>query len=547
MTVLKPDRQPDATTIHHGAVAGDELGLEQIDAESPGETAQSATGTRDKASVGQLTAGRLAGLSMRSAIVVLAWPILAESVLNSLVGLTDTVLAAGIEDGGAAADAIGGASYILWFVGLIVAALGTGATAVVARSIGKRRLATARTAVGQTFTLALVSGVVVGVALALLAEPTTRVLNMSDAAAAAFRKFILVTSIGVPFSSVLYSMIACSRGAGDSLRPLIAMILVNVINMGCSWTLAGVDLKATRLVDGHAVTRTVLHNPFGFNFGVGGIAAGTVIGEFCGAAFITLIMIRGVSGVQLLARRLRPHRSTMVRLVRLGWPNFLETAGMWFGNFLVILMVGWMGAGMLGAHIVAIRVESFSFLPGVAMGIAAATLVGQYLGAGSPALARRAVRICTIIPCATMGLTGLIFLLIPDRIVGLFTSQEAHLHSAPAALQIAGAVQIPFAVSLVLRSALRGAGDVRSAMWISWVCTYGVRLPLAYLCSGVDTPVPGWICRVFELAPGTAIHNPSGLEPSLKGLWLGLCLEIGIRCALFAWRFAGGKWERAKV
>jgi putative MATE family efflux protein len=528
-------------------VSGDELSVDQSEAELLGETGDSASRPVPPDPTGRLTAGRLAGLSMRSAIIVLSWPILAESVLNSLVGLTDTVLAAGIEDGGAAADAIGGASYILWFVGLIVAALGTGATAVIARSIGKRRLAVARAAVGQTFMLAVVSGVLVGAALALLADPTTRILNMSDAAAAAFRRFIWVASIGVPFSSVLYSMIACSRGAGDSLRPLVAMILVNIVNMASSWVLAGVDLKSTRLVDGKAVTTTILHNPFGFDLGVSGIAAGTVIGEFCGAAFITFIMIRGVSGVGLTARRLAPHRTTAARLIRLGWPNFLETAGMWFGNFLIILMVGWMGAGMLGAHIVAIRVESFSFLPGFAMGIASATLVGQYLGAGSPAMARRAVRICTLIPCATMGLTGLIFVLFPDRIVGLFTSQEAHLRAAPAALQIAGAVQIPFAVSLVLRSALRGAGDVRSAMWISWVCTYCVRLPLAYLCSGVNIPLPGWLCRLLELSPDTVIHNPSGLEPTLKGLWLGLCLEIGIRCALFAWRFAGGQWERARV
>lgn len=496
---------------------------------------------------GRLTAGRLAGLTMSGAIWVLAWPILAESVLNSMVGMTDTVLAAGIDDGGAAADAIGGASYIFWFVGLIVAALGTGATAIIARAIGKRRPATARAAIGQTFVLSIICGIIAGIGLALVADPVTRVLNMSDDAAAAFRKFVWVTSLGVPFSSVLYSMIACSRGAGDSLRPLAAMILVNVVNIACSWTLAGVDLKSTRLIDGQAVSRVVVHNPFGFDLGVIGIAAGTVLGELCGAAFITWIMYRGVGGVALTWKRMRPHRSTIARLVRLGWPNFLETSGMWFGNFLVILMIGWMGAGMLGAHVVAIRVESFSFLPGFAMGIAAATLVGQYLGAGSPAMARRAVRVCTIIPSVFMGLCGLLFLLAPDRIVGLFTSQEAHLRAAPGALQIAGAVQIPFAISLVLRSAIRGAGDVKAAMWISWVCTYAVRLPLAFLCSGIDIPVPAWLGEILGLQAGAVIANPAQTGLGLRGLWLGLCLEIVIRAALFIWRFKSGAWMRARV
>jgi len=539
-SVHKPRAEPEPAAA---AVVGEELagddglpGGSGLPASEGGLTAE-----------GKLSAGRLAGLSMHAAIWVLAWPILAESVLNSLVGLTDTVLAAGIEDGGAATDAIGGASYILWFVGLIVAALGTGATAIVARAVGKKRLATARAAVGQTFVLALVSGVIVGIGLALLAGVIPRILNMSDEAAAAFKLFARVSAIGVPFSSVLYSMIACSRGAGDSIRPLLSMVLVNIVNMGTSWVLAGVDLKATRLVDGKLVSTTILHNPFGFNLGVGGIAAGTVIGELCGAAFITAILIRGVSGVQLRRRRLAIHRTTIVRLIRLGWPNFLETAGMWFGNFLIVLMVGWMGAGMLGAHVVAIRVEAFSFLPGFAMGIAAATLVGQYLGAGAPELARKAVRICTLIPCVMMGLCGTMFLLIPDRIVGIFTSQEAHLHAAPAALQIAGAIQIPFAISLVMRGAVRGAGDVRAAMWISWVCTYAIRLPLAYLCSGVVIPIPEWACELLGMKAGAVIPNPSGLEPSLRGLWIGLCLEIVIRAALFAWRFAGGAWARARV
>ena len=214
---------------------------------------------------------------------------------------------------------------------------------------------------------------------------------------------------------------------------------------------------------------------------------------------------------------------------------------MWIGNFLILLMVGWLSAqasgGGLGAHIVAIRIEAFSFLPGFAMGMAAATLAGQFLGAGSDAHARRAVWRCSLIGMAVMGSLGLCFVLFPGRIVGVFTPQPVHLELAPHLIMIAGFFQVPFAIAIVTRAAMRGAGDVRVVMVITWVTTYLVRLPLAYALSGVDIP----------LGDGQVFENPFVSEPSLFGLWLGLCIEMGIRGCVFLARFLHGGWTRVRV
>jgi putative MATE family efflux protein len=489
---------------------------------------------------GRFRAGNLAGRTLRGAIWVLCWPILIESFLNSLVGLTDTVLAAAIDDGGAATDAVGAASYVLWFVGLIVGALGVGAQALISRSVGARRLAVANAGLGQTMLLAVTLGTIVGIIIAALAGPISQVMNLSPEAARPFRTFLLIDAFNIPFMAILACGIACSRGAGDALRPLWAMVIVNSVNSVVSWALSGVDLRATRFVDGLPVTSVFLENPFSFDLGVAGIALGTLIANAVGAAFIIFMLARGTSGIRLLLRRLAPHRHTIARLVRVGWPNFLETLGMWAGNFLIILMVGWMAGkdgGYLGSHIIAIRIEAFSFLPGFAISLAAATLAGQYLGAGSPALARRAVLTCTVLASAIMGLLGIVMIAWPEQIVGLFTSQPTHLELTPRLLYITGWVQIPFAISIVLRSALRGAGDVKAAMWLTWVTTYGVRLPLAFIISGADLHLPG----------GLTIHNPFPFHLGLPGLWIGLCIEIVIRAVLFAWRFAGSKWAHARV
>ncbi len=488
---------------------------------------------------GRLTSGRLAGLSLPAAVWILSWPILAESVLNSLVGLTDTVLAAGLNDGGAAADAVGGASYVLWFMGLIAQAVGVGATAIISRSVGAGRFAVANAAVGQSLIVAFAGGVVVGVMVALMAAPVARLLALTPAATDAFIAYLRISALGVPLGAILFSGIASCRGAGDSLRPLLSMLVVNVVNMVLSYLLSGVDLR-TAAASGQP-PRTLIENPLSLDLGVRGIAWGTVVAYGVGALVTLIILHRGIGGVRLRWRWLRIHTTTMVRLCRVGIPNFFEMLGMWAGNFLIIMMVGWLGGasgGTLGAHLIAVRLEAFSYLPGFAFGAAAATLVGQHLGAGNPRSAARAGWLCALLAVAFMGLMGVVFVTLPRQLTGLLSTQPTHLELVPPLLVIAGLVQIPFGVSIVLRSALRGAGDTRGAMWITWVCTYLVRLPLAYLLSGVDIPLPG---------TDQTIPNPSPVDLGLPGLWMGLCLEIVVRCAIFTHRYARGAWRSSRV
>jgi Na+-driven multidrug efflux pump len=128
-------------------------------------------------------------------------------------------------------------------------------------------------------------------------------------------------------------------------------------------------------------------------------------------------------------------------------------------------------------------------------------------------------------------------MLFPRQITGLVSSQPIHLEIVPQLLFITGTIQIPFAVAIVLRSALRGAGDVKVVMWITWITTYGIRLPLAYALSGADIPLPG----------GGAEHNPFWSGGGLAGLWIGLCIEIVLRAAMFLWRFVQGGWLSMRV
>jgi len=487
---------------------------------------------------GRFKSGRLKGLTMGAAIFVLAWPVVLESFLNSLVGLVDTKLSASLPNGEAATDAIGGASYIMWLIGLIIMAIGVGATALIARSVGKGRLGVANVVLGQALTLSIASGVLIGIVIYFLSSPITALLNMTPEAAVYFNDYMRIIALGVPTSSVLFALIACSRGAGDSMSPLIAMIVRNAVNIVVSWFFSGVTIAG-------------LTSPLGLDWGVKGIAFGTVVGDSVGALIILSMAVSGRWSIRLKLRWMKIHSVMVWRLVRLGVPNFFETFGMWVGNFFIIAFVGLLARqmdteGLLGAHIIGIRIEAFSFMPGFGMGIAAATLAGQYLGMGRPDLAKKAVFRCTLIASTIMGVMGLFFILFARPITAMLSPQPAHLEMVPPLLIICGAIQIPFAIGIVFRTAMRGAGDVRWVMGMTWFSTYALRLPLAYIISGVDIPLPHFL-------GGGVIINPRwfeswfGIAPGLTAMWLALCSEMTLRGVLFAIRFFQGGWLKAKV
>ena len=87
---------------------------------------------------------------------------------------------------------------------------------------------------------------------------------------------------------------------------------------------------------------------------------------------------------------------------------------------------------------------------------------------------------------------------------------------------------------------MHGAGDVRAVMVMTWISTWGLRLPLAYAMSGVDIPIPAWL-------GGGLLENPFPFHLGLAGLWIGLCIEIVLRCAIYGVRFMQGGWMKARV
>lgn len=447
--------------------------------------------------------GKLAGLSLPRQVLVLAiWPLL-EQMLNSLVGIVDTGLAGrlGID----AANAIAVTGYVGWLMGMLQMAVGIGSTALIARAIGGKHRRVANAALGQSLLLGLGAGFIMGAAVWVGATGIGRFFQLEGEALALCVTYLRIIATAAPLSALLFVGGACLRGAGDTRSPFAAMTLVNIVNTSVS----------VLLVFGPA--------PFG-GWGVAGIAIGTAVAWALGAVLIIGVLISGRGGIRLHLHRLRPHVHTSKRILRVGLPNLLESGGMWFGNAVIARVVGGLPiAAALGAHIITIRIESFSFLPAIALGTAAATLTGQYLGLGDEERARQAARLCWLIGAGVMALMGIVFYVGAEPLARLLAPGEPELYELSASLlRIAAPVQFFFGTYLVLSHALRGAGDTKWAMMMTYASTFLVRVP------GV------WLLAV-----------PMGM--GLKGAWIALSGELVIRGSLFLGRFWFGGWQKVQV
>ena len=345
---------------------------------------------------------------------------------------------------------------------------------------------------------------------------------MTEAAATYLIEYVRMLAYSMPLCGVMMVGGMCLHGAGETVWPSLIAVLVNVVNVVASWILSGADIT---------VGDWVLMNPFAFDLHVAGIAAGSSISYVAGGLATLAILVRGVKDLDLRRAALRPERTMMWRIVRIGIPSFCEGISMWAVNLFVLQFIGIIGAragdgaageGLQGAHIIAIQWEAFSFMPGFAIGTAAGALAGQYLGAGSASMAMRAVIRCTILGVGVMGSLGIVFMLFGETLTSIVSDEPVHLEYTPRLLAICGAMQVFFAITMVFRQGLRGVGDTKWTFILTTVSSYGVRLPAAYLLG---------------------VHFGLGLP----GIWYGLCGEFAVRSALFAGRFFQGGWKRIEV
>ena len=475
--------------------------------------------------------GKLAGMSLPRQIVTIALWALLEQVMSFICASTSLVLATGMGSNEhmttQIASGIGITGYVLWLGFLMQGAVGMGATAIVSRMTGARRFGAANYTANQAAMLGLLAGLLSAILMYATADfLVTVVLQLSDFAREVALRYMHTGCWVAVFSGIVFAVNAALRGAGDTKTPFIIMLLVDGLNIVFSIILV-----------------------YGCGLFVEGLALGLIGGMAVAAAVLLGILVRRTRHMKqvlqgenpdeyaaeqgesylpplfLQLSSMRPDWREMYRILSIGLPQALEVAGIWLIQIYVLRIISSLGDAAVGAHNIAIRIESLSFLPGFAIGMAGATLVGQYLGTGSARMALATVRKCVLYSVVFMGAMGVVFYLFPEFFGGIFAGNSRELLNAVVPVVQVFLIAEPFyAAMLIIKMCLRGAGYTRRVMLVSFGCMGFFR----FLCLVVWNAL--W---------------PESI--TLVGIWILITVDMAVEYLLLTRMLHGLKWTRKRV
>ncbi|OQZ05071.1 Multidrug resistance protein NorM [Candidatus Brocadiaceae bacterium B188] len=435
-------------------------------------------------------------------IFKLSIPLVVENFFHMSVFVSDTIMVARL--GTDAIAAVGLAGTIFFIVSMILSSLDVGAASIVARHVGAKEMEEARIIAAQSITMSFLMGIVVSPLLVIFARKLLVFMSAEP----------ILVSLGAGYLQILCGfmvfrliMLACSgilRGAGDTKTPMKVTLIINVINVLLNWFLIfGIG-------------------PFP-ELGVMGVGCATVIAYMVGTGLLLNKLSAKKSVINITIHQVvLLDLESFKRILRISIPAAIDTFLTQMGFLFFTKIVTILGTASLAAHEIALRIESVSFMPGFALAVSTATLVGQSLGAKNISLAFLSIKRSCCFAIGFMGFFALIFLFIPEQITGLFRP-ETEVHSlATVCLMISAIEQPALAVYMVYAGGLRGAGDTVSPMLVAIIGTLCLHVPLAYLF-GI----------IFHLG--------------LAGVWFGAAIDWIVRAIVIYILYKRGRWRRIAV
>lgn len=430
------------------------------------------------------------------AIFLLAVPMVLETVMESVFAVVDVFFVSRL--GADAVATVGLTESMMILVYSLAMGLGIGATATVARRIGERDAEGAAHAAAQALLLGLLVSMVLGILGVVLAPTLLRMMGGSPAviANAAFMQVMLGGNATV---LLLFLINAIFRGAGDAAIAMRVLWLANWINI----------VLGPLLIFGIG--------PFP-ELGVVGAAVATNIGRGTGALYAISRLFRPGARVHVARRHFAFDPKLMWQMIRLsgsGTFQILIGTASWIG---LIRVISSFGSAALAGYTIGMRVIIFALLPSWGLSNAAATMVGQALGAKKPDRAERAVWLAARYNLVFLGIVGLLFVLLARAIVSLFTAEVAVASYAVDCLRIVALGFLFYAYGMVITSSFNGAGDTWTPTWLNLVVFWLWEIPLAYA-----------LAVVLDMGP--------------RGVFVAITVAYSTLAVLSAWLFKKGRWK----
>jgi multidrug resistance protein, MATE family len=387
--------------------------------------------------------------SMERRVLGLAWPVIGENFLETLLGIVDTWLVSSL--GAIALAGVGTAIQFMFFIISALSAVSVGSAVLVAQSVGAGDLARA----GNLAKQSLVWSLIISVPLSLIglfnAHTLVGLFGMEPAVNAVGAAYLQVTMGTVVVLVMLIIGGGVLRGAGDSRTPMLVTALANVINVVLAYAL--------------------IYGEWGFpEMGAVGSAWATFIARLVALALLLYALWQGRNNVTIRGgASWWPDWNVARQLLNIGLPAAVEQMLMSSAFLVMTTVISHLGTTALAAQRVAMNAMSLSFLPGFGFSIAATALVGQSVGARRPAEGQAAARIATRWAMIWMGSLGVIFLIFAPQIMGFFSDDPGVVAIGAAGLRMVALTQPFWALGFVNAGALRGTGNTQFPLRVNAV------------------------------------------------------------------------------
>ncbi|HZX74113.1 MAG TPA: MATE family efflux transporter [Cyclobacteriaceae bacterium] len=434
--------------------------------------------------------------SIRKAVFLLAIPMILELSLESVFAVVDMFFVGKL--GKNAIATVGYTESVITIVYSIAIGLSTAATAVVARRIGEKNPEGAAHAGAQSMVISLIATLVLSMAGFVFASDILTLMGAQEDVVREgtnFTRIMLSGSVAIMF---LFLINGIFRGAGDAAMAMKSLWIASLTNI-------------------------ILCPIFIHFYGLNGAAIATVIGRSTGVIYQCYHLFKGKGIIKIRGHHFRLDRVISKSIIKIGWPatfQFIIASGSWIVLARLVAETG--GTTASAGYQIAIRNVVFFILPAWGLSNAAATLVGQNLGAKQIDRAIQSVALTTKYNAVFMSFVMLLFVFFANPIISFFSQDEAVVAYGAKALQIIGTGYIFYGIGMVMTQALNGAGDTRTPTIINFVGFWMFQIPFAYF-----------------LAKGTDLKS--------TGAFIAIPVAETV-IALIAWYyFRKGKWKEIKV
>jgi putative MATE family efflux protein len=435
------------------------------------------------------------------AVILLSIPMVAEMLLESVFAVVDVFVVSRL--GADAVATVGITESIIALIYSVAMGLSMATTAMVARRTGEKDPDGAARAAVQAIALGVIVSVVLGLAFGIFAPDLLRLLGASESVVQMGTRYARIMLGGNITVMLLYLINAIFRGVGDASIAMRVLWLGNALNI----------VLAPCLVFGLG--------PFP-ELGVTGAAVATNLGRGTAVLYQVWKLVKHTPRLSIRREHLVLHPPTMAALLRVaasGSVQILVATASWVG--LVRILTSF-GSAAVAGYTIGMRVIVFALMPCFGMANAAATLVGQSLGANKPERAERSVWIAAGYNMIFLGAVGVIFVVFAGPIARLFSTDPVVVGYAETCLRVVSYGFLFYAAGMVLEQAFNGAGDTWTPTVLNFFCFWLFEIPMAW-----------------------ALAKPLGIGP--LGVFISVALGFSVLAVLAAIMFRRGKWKLKKI